>query len=308
MVSIVYCLAIIALELVLAEDVACTTAKCCHKHPRSRGCRDKWVPGKGSPSGRSGGGGGAKRAGGSTAALYASCEALDVGPQPISELELQQGAKLVRDGPRWIKRFDREAVEATYYRRFQSEAQDGLVPGLRLAGEPVLCLGARLGGEVRALTRLGALAIGIDFNPGFRNPHVLWGDALHLQFADSTFRAAYTNVLDHISGAGIGVFVRHVARVLKPGGLWIIDMDAHKPDKYAQKSSDFAAVVASVERSLAAGGMTVASRRPFCRSSAELAATAAAPRNASSCVLGNPTGDGGVDPAGGVSLVASRLG
>jgi hypothetical protein len=30
----------------------------------------------------------------------------------------------------------------------------------------VLSVGARLGGEVRALTRLGALAIGVDFNPG----------------------------------------------------------------------------------------------------------------------------------------------
>ena len=97
--------------------------------------------------------------------LYDSCRALDVGPQPISQLELEQGAKLVRDGLRWIKSFDREAVEATYYKRFASDQQR--VPGLRLAGEPVLCLGARLGGEVRALTRLGALAIGIDFNPGF---------------------------------------------------------------------------------------------------------------------------------------------
>ena len=151
------------------------------------------------------------------AQLYDSCKALDVGPQPISQLEREQGAKLVRDGLRWIKSFDREAVEATYYKRFASDQQR--VPGLRLAGEPVLCLGARLGGEVRALTRLGALAIGIDFNPGFRNPHVLWGDALSLQFADATFKVAYTNVLDHIDASGIGVVTRHVYRVLKPGGI-----------------------------------------------------------------------------------------
>ena len=231
--------------------------------------------------------------------LYDSCRALDVGPQPISQLELEQGAKLVRDGLRWIKSFDREAVEATYYKRFASDQQR--VPGLRLAGEPVLCLGARLGGEVRALTRLGALAIGIDFNPGFRNPHVLWGDALSLQFADATFKVAYTNVLDHIDAAGIGVVARHVYRVLKPGGILLVDIDAHKPDKYAQSS--FETVVAAVEQSLALSGMTITSRRPFCKSSAEWSHGFG---GNSTCVLGNPTVDAGIDPAGGVSLVARR--
>jgi hypothetical protein len=230
--------------------------------------------------------------------LYDSCKALDVGPQPISQLELEQGAKLVRDGLRWIKSFDREAVEATYYKRFASDQQR--VPGLRLAGEPVLCLGARLGGEVRALTRLGALAIGIDFNPGFRNPHVLWGDALSLQFADATFKVAYTNVLDHIDAAGIGVVARHVYRVLKPRGILLVDIDAHKPDKYAQSS--FETVVAAVEQSLALSGMTITSRRPFCKSSAEWHAFG----GNSTCVLGNPTVDAGIDLAGGVSLVARR--
>ena len=231
--------------------------------------------------------------------LYDSCKALDVGPQPISQLELEQGAKLVRDGLRWIKSFDREAVEATYYKRFASDQQR--VPGLRLAGEPVLCLGARLGGEVRALTRLGALAIGIDFNPGFRNPHVLWGDALSLQFADATFKVAYTNVLDHIDASGIGVVTRHVYRVLKPGGILLVDIDAHKPDKYAQSS--FETVVAAVEQSLALSGMTITSRRPFCKSSAEWSHGFG---GNSTCVLGNPTVDAGIDPAGGVSLVARR--
>ena len=94
-------------------------------------------------------------------------------------------------GSRWILRFDREAVEPVYYERFYRQQ---LQFGDRLTGQPVLCIGARLGGEVRALTRLGALAIGIDFNPGFRNTHVLWGDASSLQFANATFRHVYTNV------------------------------------------------------------------------------------------------------------------
>jgi hypothetical protein len=37
----------------------------------------------------------------------------------------------------------------------------------------VLCLGARLGTEVRALHSLGYFAIGIDLNPGEENPYVL---------------------------------------------------------------------------------------------------------------------------------------
>jgi SAM-dependent methyltransferase len=230
--------------------------------------------------------------------LYGSCGSLDVGPQPISQLELEQGAKLVRHGARWIKRFDREAVEVTYHKRFAADQH--IVPGLHFRGEPILCLGARLGGEVRALTRLGALAIGVDFNPGFRNPHVLWGDALNLQFADSTFKIAYTNVLDHMSEGGISVFVRQVFRVLKPGGILLVDIDAHEPDKYAR--SDFRTVVAAVERSLVEGGMSITGRRPFCKSNAEWFGVG----GNSTCVLGNPTAGAGIDPAGGVSLVARK--
>src|SRR5262245_45561367 len=47
---------------------------------------------------------------------------------------------------------------------------------LPLRGHTVLCLGARLGGEVRAFTRHGALAIGVDIEPGARNGFVVAGD------------------------------------------------------------------------------------------------------------------------------------
>ena len=43
----------------------------------------------------------------------------------------------------------------------------------RLRGATVLCVGARLGGEVRAFKSLGALAIGIDLNPGTLNMDVV---------------------------------------------------------------------------------------------------------------------------------------
>ena len=40
----------------------------------------------------------------------------------------------------------------------------------------MICLGARLGGEVRAFKTLGAIAIGIDLNPGKDSMDVLAGD------------------------------------------------------------------------------------------------------------------------------------
>ncbi len=230
--------------------------------------------------------------------LYASCEALDVGPKPIEPVELEQGHKLVRYGNKWIKAFDAGPVERRYHARFDAEQR---LHGMRFAGEPVLCMGARLGGEVRALTRLGALAIGVDLNPGFRNPHVLWGDGLRLQFAERTFRYVYTNVLDHVPRQRIPDFIAQASRVLKPGGVLIVDMDAHDPDGFARTRAQ--QVRDSVERSLADAGWALR-RRPFCRTEAEWRGPAG--RENATCVLGNPTVDGGFDPAGGVSIVASR--
>jgi hypothetical protein len=44
------------------------------------------------------------------------------------------------------------------------------------SNKSVLCLAARLGGEVRAFKKLNALAIGIDIQPGDKNKDVLHGD------------------------------------------------------------------------------------------------------------------------------------
>jgi len=84
----------------------------------------------------------------------------------------------------------------------------------------VLCVGARLGGEVRAFTRHGALAVGVDFNPGEHNLFVMAGDAENLQFADSVFENVFTNVVDHISD--VRAFAAESRRVLRGGGrLWV---------------------------------------------------------------------------------------
>ena len=58
-------------------------------------------------------------------------------------------------------------VEAHLYKHWHLYRRDPWTrPEYDLAGKAVLCVGARLGGEVRALTRLGALAVGIVLDRG----------------------------------------------------------------------------------------------------------------------------------------------
>lgn len=93
-----------------------------------------------------------------------------------------------------------------------------------LAGaRSVLCLGARLGTEVRALHRLGYFAVGIDLNPGPGNALVLQGDFHHLVFPDGSIDAVYTNALDHVFD--LGRVVGEVARVLAPGGAFLTEFE-----------------------------------------------------------------------------------
>jgi hypothetical protein len=120
-------------------------------------------------------------------------------------------------------------------------------------------------------------------------------------------------VLDHVSGEGIGTFLAQVVRVLKPGGVLMVDIDAHAPDSYAV--STHAQVAAAVSRGLAASGLRIEHSRPFCRTESEwmgqpphTLAVAVAQRSwrNTTCVLGNPTSSGGFDPAGGTSLIARK--
>ena len=97
-------------------------------------------------------------------------------------------------------------------------------------GSSVLCLAARLGGEVRAFKSLGALAIGIDLEPGDQNPYVLVGDFHDIQFADETFDYAFTNAIDHV--LELDRFLLEVSRVLKKGGVFITEIAETKPNNY----------------------------------------------------------------------------
>ena len=136
-----------------------------------------------------------------------------------------------------IRRHDEE-YEAIVHTRFA----DKLRPG-----ESVLCLGARLGGEVRALRSLGCLALGIDLNPGPQNRDVLPGDVHALQFADRVFDAVFTNILDHVYEPAR--FFAEIRRVLRPQGRVYFEINLAKPTRYeALDISDESAVLAAIRR------------------------------------------------------------
>ncbi len=86
----------------------------------------------------------------------------------------------------------------------------------------VLCLGARLGTEVRALIELGYFAVGIDLNPGPGNQWVMHGDFHSLVFADRSVDAVYCNALDHVFD--LPRVVGEVARVLRDDGVFVADV------------------------------------------------------------------------------------
>jgi SAM-dependent methyltransferase len=124
-----------------------------------------------------------------------------------------QGSKLERVIQR-LRETEGEDL-AEFRRRFAQCAQ---LEGAR----SVLCLGARIGTEVKALHGLGYFAVGIDLNPGEANALVLPGDFHQLVFADSSIDAVYTNTLDHVFD--LNKMIGEVRRVLRPGGVFITDV------------------------------------------------------------------------------------
>lgn len=96
-------------------------------------------------------------------------------------------------------------------------------------GISVLCIGARLGGEVLAFLDLGCFALGIDLNPGEQNPVVLHGDFHKLQFASDSIDLVYFNSLDH-AYEPIKV-LSEIHRVLKSDGLFMLELKAGSDEK-----------------------------------------------------------------------------
>lgn len=154
-------------------------------------------------------------------------------PEAGSKYEKAQSSKLqAKVGV--IRRVDKRVESSLYKHWVTSRREPWTRPEYKLAKSSVLCVGARLGGEVRVLTMLGALAVGIDFNPGERNPWVQWGDATRLQFANETFDFVYTNVIDHITP--LEKFAVEAMRVLKPGGKLVLHVAHNAPDAWSTQT------------------------------------------------------------------------
>ena len=117
-------------------------------------------------------------------------------------------------------------LETHEFGRYDDEFRAALRPRLasleiEWQGRNVLCLGARIGSEVKAFLDLGAFAVGIDLNPGEQNRYVVQGDFHDLQFARSSVDVVYTNSLDH--AFDIDRLAKEVLKVLKPGGLFLVE-------------------------------------------------------------------------------------
>lgn len=93
--------------------------------------------------------------------------------------------------------------------------------GLIAPGMRVLCLGARLGTEVKAFRDLGCFAVGVDLNPGAENAFVLYGDFHAIQFPTGSAELTFTNSLDHV--LDVERVLGEVHRVLRPEGLFIVE-------------------------------------------------------------------------------------
>jgi len=100
----------------------------------------------------------------------------------------------------------------------------------------VLCLGARVGMEVKALIDLGHFAVGIDLEPGLRNEYVLQGDFHNMIFADQSVHAVYTNCLDHVFD--LDKILGEVRRVLQSDGIFLIDFMIGEDEGYSTDAFD----------------------------------------------------------------------
>ena len=134
--------------------------------------------------------------------------------QSHDEYVRHQQEKLSASSPTWL---------TDYNTRYRSVLADRLrafgVVGPR---SRVLCLAARLGGEVAACRDLGAFAVGVDLNPGKDNPYVLFGDFHALTFAEGSVDVVFTNSLDH--ALNFEKLFAEVHRVLQPDGVFISEI------------------------------------------------------------------------------------
>jgi len=131
-----------------------------------------------------------------------------------AEYVAHQKQKLDANPSEWLLAHEQEYPEVL------AKRLQGL--GVVKPGMTVLCLAARLGGEVRAFIGLGCFAVGLDLNPGNSNKYVLTGDFHDLQFGAGTVDLLFCNALDH--AYDIPKMMAECRRVLKPDGHLILEI------------------------------------------------------------------------------------
>jgi len=125
--------------------------------------------------------------------------------------------------PRFKKRFSKRY--SIIHARIK-KLTEGLEKGI------ALCLGARLGEEVKSFLDLGfEHSIGVDLHPGPDNPYVVEGDFHHLKFEDKNFSIVYTNSIDHVFN--LNQVIEECSRVLEDHGIVIIEMS--KSERFTTK-------------------------------------------------------------------------
>ncbi len=147
-----------------------------------------------------------------------------------AHIELQQSKLRQSDAMRLKIRAIDVGRQDQVARQFAQSAIDGIAGVRSFKGQSVICLGARLGGEVRAFKSLGALAVGVDLEPGPDNMDVLVGDFENLAFADASFTYAYSNVLDHLHD--LSRFSAELCRVVRPNGFFFAALFSGKGDRW----------------------------------------------------------------------------
>lgn len=177
-------------------------------------------------------------------------------PNYISYIKHQSSKlQILERNPDWFEKYNR------IIHKYLRERLVGLE--FIKKGNSVLCLGARLGVEVKVFKEIGNLSIGIDIEPGTNNNHVLFGDFHEIKFASNVFDMIYTNSLDH--SFDLMKVVKEIYRVLKMGGHLILDAssglaEGGRVDKYASIQWDR---MSNLSAFISDAGFNLTSRKAF---------------------------------------------
>ncbi len=131
-----------------------------------------------------------------------------------------------------IKEYDK-IYENIIYKRYLDK--------FNFSNKHMLCLAARLGGEVRAFKKMGANCLGIDLNPGINNKDVIEGDFHNLKFNDENFDLLFSNSIDH--SYNLELYLKEAYRVLKKDGIFILEFMVEKPSNYESLDTSNAEII-----------------------------------------------------------------